>query len=98
MSHRTMRYAARKPRLAVATAAAALTALVVVPSAQASATTNQHLPVTRHVLLLSVDGMHQSDLDWYVHTHPHSALAALVSGGTEYTGARTTSRRTRSQG
>ena len=24
----------------------------------------------QHVLLLSVDGMHQSDLDWYVHAHP----------------------------
>ena len=25
----------------------------------------------QHVLLLSVDGMHQADLDWYVHAHPH---------------------------
>ncbi|HXB38548.1 MAG TPA: hypothetical protein VNU75_12625, partial [Acidimicrobiales bacterium] len=23
----------------------------------------------KHVLLISVDGMHQSDLDWYVATH-----------------------------
>jgi hypothetical protein len=30
-----------------------------------------------HVLLVSVDGMHQSDLAWYVHTHPNSTLATL---------------------
>lgn len=42
-----------------------------------------------HVLLLSVDGMHQSDLDWYVRSHPSSPLAALVHGGTQFTGART---------
>jgi hypothetical protein len=44
----------------------------------------------RHVLLLSVDGMHQSDLEWYVATHPNSALAHLVSAGTQYTHASTT--------
>ena len=29
---------------------------------------------TDHVLLISVDGMHQSDLDWYVAHHPGSRL------------------------
>ncbi len=43
----------------------------------------------RHVLLLSVDGMHQSDLAWYVAQHPHSALARLVGHGAEFTGAQT---------
>ena len=43
----------------------------------------------KHVLLLSVDGLHQKDLDWYVRTHPSSALAALVSHGTDYTNAQT---------
>jgi hypothetical protein len=43
-----------------------------------------------HVLLLSVDGMHESDLVHYVATHPHSALASLVSAGTEFTHAQTT--------
>jgi Type I phosphodiesterase / nucleotide pyrophosphatase len=38
----------------------------------------------RHVLLISVDGMHQSDLDWYVAQHPGSALATLVDGGAVY--------------
>ncbi|MEC3980561.1 alkaline phosphatase family protein, partial [Amycolatopsis sp. H20-H5] len=42
-----------------------------------------------HVLLISVDGLHQSDLAWYTATHPRSALAALVAHGTEYTHART---------
>ncbi|MGD0243488.1 MAG: alkaline phosphatase family protein [Streptosporangiaceae bacterium] len=43
----------------------------------------------QHVLLISVDGMHQSDLDWYVATHPKSELARLATGGAEYTGAQT---------
>jgi hypothetical protein len=42
-----------------------------------------------HVLLLSVDGMHQSDLQWYVSTHPNSTLAQLANGGVQYTGAET---------
>lgn len=41
----------------------------------------------RHVLLVSVDGLHQADLAAYVHAHPHSALAGLVAGGTEFTDA-----------
>ncbi len=44
----------------------------------------------KHVLLISVDGMHQSDLAWYIAQHPQSALARLVRGGVEYTGAKTT--------
>ena len=43
----------------------------------------------RHVLLICVDGMHQSDLDWYVANHPHSTLAKLVHSGSEYTNAAT---------
>ena len=42
-----------------------------------------------HVLLLSVDGLHQSDLQWYVGKHPHSALASLVGDGVEFTHAQT---------
>lgn len=37
-----------------------------------------------HVLLLSVDGLHQSDHARYAATHPTSALAALVRGGISY--------------
>src|SRR5450631_2840 len=37
-----------------------------------------------HVLLISVDGLHQSDLTSYVSAHPNSALASLVKRGTSY--------------
>jgi hypothetical protein len=43
----------------------------------------------KHVLLISVDGMHRSDLDWYVANHPNSELARLATGGAEYTNAQT---------
>ena len=42
-----------------------------------------------HVLLISVDGLHQSDVEWYVHNHPGSELAKLVGGGAEYARAQT---------
>jgi|ERR1700751_4396268 hypothetical protein len=32
-----------------------------------------------HVLLISVDGLHQSDLAWYVQTHPQSTLARSLT-------------------
>ncbi len=38
----------------------------------------------KHVLLISVDGLHQSDLEWYVANHPSSELAKLVHGGAEF--------------
>lgn len=56
----------------------------------AFASTASHGRYDKHVLLLSIDGMHQSDLTWYVHAHPHSALAALAGAGTDYSNARTT--------
>ncbi|MEU6581135.1 alkaline phosphatase family protein [Nocardia sp. NPDC046763] len=43
-----------------------------------------------HVLLISIDGMHQADLAWYVKQHPNSALASLANNGAEYTNAETT--------
>ena len=43
----------------------------------------------QHVLLLSVDGLHQSDLDWFVTKHPSSALAVLTHRGVEFTHAQT---------
>src|SRR5260370_41942725 len=42
-----------------------------------------------HVLLVSVDGLHQSDLAWYVQTHPGSTLAGLMAGGVDYSDAST---------
>jgi hypothetical protein len=79
MAHMSLR------RLAVAGAiglAAALTGAAVPASA------SERAPA-QHVLLLSVDGLHQSDLAFYIGQHPHSALAALVHGGVEFTRAQT---------
>src|ERR1700675_2042541 len=45
------------------------------------------LDKVEHVLLISVDGMHQSDLAWYVQTHPNSTLAMLVAQGINYSNA-----------
>jgi Type I phosphodiesterase / nucleotide pyrophosphatase len=42
-----------------------------------------------HVLLLSVDGLHQSDLTWWIHAHPYGNIARLVRGGVEYDNAST---------
>jgi hypothetical protein len=73
---------------AVLAAAGVLTG---VTAAQPAAFAAAHHPAAaRHVLLVSVDGLHQSDLAWYVAKHPKSALARLVGGGVEYTHARTT--------
>ena len=43
----------------------------------------------KHVLLISVDGLHQTDLAWYVSKHPDSALAELVQEGVNFTNAQT---------
>jgi predicted AlkP superfamily pyrophosphatase or phosphodiesterase len=58
----------------------------VIPGASA------HTPhrAIKHVLLISVDGLHESDLAYYVRANPHSALARLVGDGTDYTRAKTT--------
>jgi hypothetical protein len=39
----------------------------------------------QHVLLISVDGMHDVDLINYMRTHPNSAFAELAKSGVEYT-------------
>src|SRR4051812_24468575 len=81
---------ARSVRLAAGAAAIAAVAAAGTGSALASPGHGhgaQHPSASRHVLLLSVDGMHQSDLDWYVAAHPHSALARLTHTGSEYTNA-----------
>ncbi|MEX3936456.1 alkaline phosphatase family protein [Paraburkholderia phymatum] len=49
---------------------------------------NHHQQYT-HVLLISVDGMHEADLVNYIKTHPNSTFAKLVQHGVEYTHAST---------
>jgi hypothetical protein len=73
--------------------AAALAGTALAGTAVSSAATTQpsgHHRGIQHVLLISVDGMHQSDLNWYVARYPHSELARLATGGAEYTSAKTT--------
>ncbi len=41
----------------------------------------------RHVLLLSIDGLHQQDLAGFIAAHPASALAELAGHGVQYTNA-----------
>jgi hypothetical protein len=81
----------RRPVRAVTAAAAALAAVGgLTATAAAPASAQPPAQAARHVLLLSVDGLHQSDLAWYVARLPESALARLAAGGVEYTHARTT--------
>ncbi len=49
------------------------------------------MPATgiNHVLLISVDGMHATDLDHYIRQHPRSTLATLAASGVEYGNAHT---------
>src|SRR5262249_30446863 len=47
-------------------------------------------PRFRHVLLISIDGMHAVDLARWVEAHPDSALGNLEKHGVNYTAARAT--------
>src|SRR5215467_3098718 len=65
------------------------TALASAATAQAGQAGGGHPGRIQHVLLISVDGLHQQDLARYVRTHPGSALAALDRQGMEYRNALT---------
>lgn len=87
MTHRTR---IRTAVVATGVAALAATAFTGAGAAtSASAATPSGAGHSQHVLLISADGMHQSDLDWYVSQHPSSALATLTRRGSEYTNAET---------
>lgn len=73
----------RSVTAAVAFGAAALTAACAGPAAPAPPAP------ARHVLLISVDGLHQSDLTAFIRDHPTSALAGMVRTGVDYTHAST---------
>jgi hypothetical protein len=81
----------RRTLAVVAGLAAALSGAAV-----ASAATSQpangghgHQKGIQHVLLISVDGLHQQDLTWYVQNNPNSLLATLSRRGVEYSNAET---------
>jgi hypothetical protein len=75
-----MRVRAKVVSAAIAAVAIGGTVAISAPSASA-----HHKGQIRHTLLISVDGMHQSDLNWYIANHPNSELAKLASGGAEFT-------------
>jgi hypothetical protein len=68
---------------------ASLAAIAAVTVTAGGASAHSRKAATKHVLLLSVDGLHQSDLVWFVQKHPGSALARLVRKGVEFTHALT---------
>jgi Type I phosphodiesterase / nucleotide pyrophosphatase len=88
----------RKSRILAIVAASGVAALLggagplaaAAVSHSAGAATQPPASQIKHVLLLTVDGMHQQDLLWYAHQYPNSALADLVSQGIEYSNATTT--------
>jgi predicted AlkP superfamily pyrophosphatase or phosphodiesterase len=73
----------------------ALTAAIIV-AMSGSATAAQHLrpadhdDQVRHVLLISVDGLHAVDVSNWIAQHHNSSLAYLSDKGVTYTAARTT--------
>jgi Type I phosphodiesterase / nucleotide pyrophosphatase len=81
-----MRRATRLGAAAAVIAVGAIGGSVAAVSAQPD---HHHQPGIQHVLLISVDGLHQSDLQWYVSNHPGSELAKLTDGGLEFSNAHT---------
>jgi len=76
--------------LGLVAATALVAALTISPAASAHRHEPRHEPpATQHVLLLSVDGLHQTDLEYYVRKNPTSALAQLSGDGVEFTRAQT---------
>ena len=76
-------------RTKVATAALAAMAVGVPAALSTSSAVASRPDQIKHVLLISVDGLHQSDLEWYVALHPSSELAKLTRGGLEFSNAKT---------
>ncbi|MBV9337044.1 MAG: alkaline phosphatase family protein, partial [Solirubrobacterales bacterium] len=73
-------------------AAALIAAAAVGGSAAAVAAHGErghHRPSIRHVLLISVDGLHQSDLEWCTANGACPELAKLTAGGREFSNAHT---------
>jgi len=67
---------------------AAMAVLMSLGLAGAYADTASASPL-QHVILISVDGLHESDLEWYIQQNPASAMATLVNNGILYSNAST---------
>ena len=74
---------------AAASTLVAGTALTSASAATSSPGNNDRGSGIKHVLLISVDGLHQQDLAWYVKNNPGSLLARLAGHGVEYSSALT---------
>src|SRR5262249_172864 len=79
-----------KNRLAVTLGGILVLANVLAPEASADPHVNQRNHI-KHVLLISVDGLHALDVANYVRNHPNSALAELAGHGVTFSNARTPS-------
>jgi len=76
-------------RVSAALAVTALSLTAALPAQASSASAAPPDSSGRHVLLISVDGLHNFDLRQWVEDHPGSHLAALEREGTTYTNAHT---------
>ncbi len=78
-----------RTRMKVATAAVGVLAAALSAALFTSSAVADRPNKVTHVLLISVDGLHQSDLEWYVANNPGSELARLMHGGAEFSDAHT---------
>src|SRR6202158_2979629 len=82
----------KRPKTAIAIAFASTLSLALLAPSHARADDDKgddHGEGIKHVLLLSVDGMHEVDLQRYVKFHPTSAFARLIAQGVHFTNAHT---------
>jgi predicted AlkP superfamily pyrophosphatase or phosphodiesterase len=67
-----------------------LAVIVAVSQAPLAHGQNDFNKKTQHVLLISLDGFHEFELENYIASHPNSALADLASRAVRYSNAITT--------
>jgi hypothetical protein len=80
----------RAPKLRAAAFTAALMGVAALPAVGSAHPGSPGGPgQISHVLLISVDGLHQSDLRWFERHHPGATLSQLAEHGAEYTHAQT---------
>ncbi|KAJ3148543.1 hypothetical protein HDU89_004640 [Geranomyces variabilis] len=70
-----------------ATTLAVISSLLVASGPALVAAAAAEMAPYKHALLISVDGMHAKDLDWYVSQYKDSAFAKLAAQGTTFTNA-----------
>src|SRR5215472_16991618 len=80
------RFLSKRVMVAFVLLAICLAAIPIFFTVEGVAASPNHI---QHVLLLSIDGMHEQDLARYVQLNPNSALAHLTNLGTTYTDAST---------